>query len=129
MTNEELKPCPFCGCEDKLVIESLGDNDWFVECDNCRMSLHAYHQTKESALNKDGFEWVDDTLSPKQEGWNDCIDHLSSKGYLRTPPDNSEALDRLDKFLNDIHLESYRKGKKIIKDYKAIRAALGDNDE
>lgn len=30
-----------------------------------------------------------------RNGWNACIDHLASKGYLRTPPDNSEALEKV----------------------------------
>ena len=47
----ELLPCPFCGeTGDKVVCDSLGDSDWFVECDACRMALHAYHPTKESAV-------------------------------------------------------------------------------
>ena len=44
-----LLPCPFCGTSEKLVVDSLGDNDWFVECEGCRMSLHAYHNSAESA--------------------------------------------------------------------------------
>lgn len=33
-------------------------------------------------VNEDGFEWADDAISPKQEGWNDCLDHLISQGIL-----------------------------------------------
>ncbi len=52
----ELKACPFCG-NTELELASLGDDDWFVECEKnyvkgygCGMSLHAIHPTREAAI-------------------------------------------------------------------------------
>ncbi len=52
----DLRPCPFCG-NTELELASLGDDDWFVECEKnyvkgrgCGMSLHAIHPTREAAI-------------------------------------------------------------------------------
>ena len=70
----------------------------------------------------------DDEDYGRIKGWNDCVDHLASKGYLRTPPDNSEALEALDK-MHKICLENdfYEEG--LQEPMETIRNALGDNDE
>lgn len=47
--NGELLPCPFCGNEDLHLATFEDPNTYFVECDGCRMALHAFH-TKESAI-------------------------------------------------------------------------------
>jgi Lar family restriction alleviation protein len=37
MSNEEIKPCPFCGCE-KLSIISMDEDDeyWCIWCSKCK---------------------------------------------------------------------------------------------
>ena len=35
----ELKPCPFCGKDDSLVIESLGCKRYVVRCFSCKLQM------------------------------------------------------------------------------------------
>jgi Lar family restriction alleviation protein len=35
---EELKPCPFCGCEASREFFSTGGNGWSIFCDGCHAS-------------------------------------------------------------------------------------------
>lgn len=32
---EELKPCPFCGCEQMNTYKSNNTDIWYVSCDRC----------------------------------------------------------------------------------------------
>lgn len=56
MRNEELKPCPFCGCEAELIPYSLetGDNlkYWAVTCSNrdCFVQPETPYYHKEDAI-------------------------------------------------------------------------------
>lgn len=49
---DDLRPCPFCGKTDALTLDTLGDpDDWFVECDRCRLGTHAVWQGQEAAIS------------------------------------------------------------------------------
>lgn len=49
--NEQMKPCPFCGKADQLELDTLGDpDDWYIECDRCRLGTHAVFQGSERTL-------------------------------------------------------------------------------
>ena len=48
MTNEELKPCPFCGGKAELI--DVGRYEWFIKCRRgCVEQTHVY-KAKSSAV-------------------------------------------------------------------------------
>lgn len=48
MTNEELKPCPFCGEEDITIENFFGH--WAVTCECCGAYVACGYQTKKEAI-------------------------------------------------------------------------------
>lgn len=53
----ELKPCPFCGSESKLVTHSFwnekeqnfSDKTYSVKCCNCSVETYQFYETEEKA--------------------------------------------------------------------------------
>ena len=49
---EELKPCPFCGCDDVQIIDQ--GNFSFVECEGC---LAAFYQREACCIEDNIAAW------------------------------------------------------------------------
>jgi Lar family restriction alleviation protein len=47
---EELKPCPFCGCNKVEIIESVIENGHYVHCEICDAKSSTYYRA-ENAVN------------------------------------------------------------------------------
>ena len=109
----ELKPCPFCGGSKLEGVISFFEGRR-IRCKTCYAEGPTAPETRSIKLTKHGIrnkwntrpapavdvEGLKKTvgvyeLSPEhpryrnerywQEGWNDCIDHLTAQGYLRQP--------------------------------------------
>lgn len=44
--SEELKPCPFCGSEDLIVLKKRNTPKW-MQCANCLSSTGTYNTVEE----------------------------------------------------------------------------------
>jgi Lar family restriction alleviation protein len=74
--SEILKPCPFCGLTDKLTTDTLGDpDDWFVECDRCRLGTHAVFQGREKAIAA----W-NTRSDPQREAMRSALEAIRDQG-------------------------------------------------
>lgn len=59
----ELKPCPFCGCDDIRILSSLFECE--ISCENCGALIHRNHrkvgtsiaETKQSAFPAAVMAW------------------------------------------------------------------------
>lgn len=40
--SEELKSCPFCGCDEPMVMEHTS-SDWVIHCKKCHAKTGRYH--------------------------------------------------------------------------------------
>jgi Lar family restriction alleviation protein len=49
--SEDLKPCPFCGSNALELQNLVGDDDFFVSCEDCGIQQIANH-TSDEAVQK-----------------------------------------------------------------------------
>lgn len=64
MTDQELKPCPWCGKKPKIIkIPFIEYNPWRIYCDNNQCTIKPY---------TGGFETVEQTIHE----WNSCYQDI-----------------------------------------------------
>lgn len=51
MADEQLKPCPFCGCKKPMPLDNTGGNYTYIECRTCGASTAEYKSRKEAIVN------------------------------------------------------------------------------
>lgn len=55
MKDNELKPCPFCGGEAKVIEgydSMVGVNVYYIECCNCRATFYNGNSNKNKEIEK-----------------------------------------------------------------------------
>ena len=93
---EALKPCPFCGADAELVLNSSGS--YFVRCANrqCAAKTRLYHENENGARaswNKraDRTCHIDMPVVDWETGETDC--RCSACGFSADPQDWAEMYD------------------------------------
>lgn len=116
--SKELKPCPFCGCEEQEVKNDVGvGNKMFLVLCNCGAETD-YHQSEQGAVNHWNTRTESAELEQLRKERDDCVMALKSMVEQFGEPDGSD-------FINEADYAAVSLAKKVL---FMINHGLGDDD-